>query len=97
MTAVSTDDLDRQVDRAPWEWLKSHGERGALLLVDPALPLAEVGGCIARDDTAAVAAWLETGQLSRPAPSQCEAWDREPALPFSILIISPYILIQHVH
>jgi hypothetical protein len=94
MTAASRDELARQVDRVPWEWLRPHGNRGALLLVDPALSLAEVGERIAEDDTVAVAAWLAAGQLSRPSVDKYEAWDSDPALPFTILIISPYILIQ---
>jgi hypothetical protein len=94
MTAASRDELALQVDRAPWEWLRAFGDRGALLLVDPALSLAEVGERIAEDDTVAVSAWLTAGQLSRPSADQNAAWNSDPALPFAILIISPYILIQ---
>ena len=94
MTAASRDELARQVDRAPWEWLRPHGDRGSLLLVGPALSLEEVGERLAMDDTVAVSAWLAAGQISRPSADQIEAWDSDPALPFAILIISPYILIQ---
>ena len=35
--------LAEQVDVAQWQWLRAHNERGALILVERMLELAEVG------------------------------------------------------
>lgn len=88
------EELALQVDVAEWSWLKAHLERGGLIVVAPELDLAEVGERIARDDTAAVGAWIEAGKLSKPSDGQIAAWDADSAARFSTLIISPYILMK---
>jgi len=88
------EELALQVDAAEWNWLRAHLERGGLIIVAPGLEVAEVGERIARDDTAAVGAWIEAGKLSKPTREQIAAWDADTAVRFSTLIISPYILIQ---
>lgn len=92
----STEELERQVDVAMWEWLRPHHERGSLILVDEGLSLAAVGERLAADDTAAVAAWMAAGQLGRPTADECVCWDNEPCRRFAMLVISPYILIQSI-
>nr|WP_246560175.1 DUF2288 domain-containing protein [Geobacter grbiciae] len=83
-----------QVDVAEWNWLRAHLERGGLIVVAPELEIAEVGERIARDDTATVGAWIETGKLSKPSEGQIAAWDADKAARFSALIISPYVLMK---
>ncbi len=83
-----------QVDTARWQWLRAHNERGALILVDEMLELAFVGERVAADDTAAVKSWLASTLLSRPTAEQIAAWDVEPEKPFSMLVVSPFVLIQ---
>lgn len=88
------EELALQVDVAEWNWLQAHLERGGLIVVSPELELAEVGERIARDDTAAVGAWIEAGKLSKPSDEQIAAWKADTAVRFSTLIISPYILMK---
>jgi hypothetical protein len=88
------EELGRQVDVAAWEWLRPHGERGGLIFVSEGLSLAEVGAALADDDVATVSAWLTDGRVGPPSAEQCADWDRKPALRFSMLVISPYVLIQ---
>lgn len=89
-------ELAGQVDTAQWEWLRAHNERGALIVVDGMLELAQVGDRIAADDMASVQAWLASGLLAKPTREQLDRWDAEPHAPFAMLVISPYVLIQQV-
>jgi len=83
-----------QVDTARWQWLRAHNERGALILVEELLDLAMVGERVAADDTAAVQSWLASRLLSRPTAEQIAAWDAVPEKPFTMLVVSPFVLIQ---
>lgn len=91
---VTKEELALQLDQARWEWLRPHHERGALILVDGMLDLAAVGERIAADDTACVQSWLASRMISRPSVEQLAGWDHEPARQFSMLIVSPFVLIQ---
>lgn len=90
----ATQGLAEQVDTAQWQWLRAHNERGALILVEGMLELAEVGERLVADDSAAVQAWLASSLLSKPTAEQVAAWDAAPAKPFSMLVVSPFVLIQ---
>ena len=95
MTASLREELKLQTDLAQWQWLKPHNERGAIILVNTALELAETGSKIAADDRVTVERWLASGLLSKPTADQINEWDAAKNHQFRILIISPYILIQH--
>ncbi len=86
--------LQEQIDTARWEWLKPHGDRGAVVIVDSMMPLAEVGERIAQDDMEAVKVWLASGVISKPSPEQLACWNDEPGKLFSILVINPFVLVQ---
>lgn len=88
------EELGRQVDIAAWEWLRPHNERGRLILVAEGLSLAEVGEALAADDVATVSAWLTEGRVGPPSADRCAAWDGDPARRFSMLVVSPYVLVQ---
>ena len=88
------EELALQVDEAEWGWLRAHLERGGVIVVAPGLDLAEVGRTIATDDTGAVAAWIESGNLAKPSREQIATWDETKAKRFRTLIVSPYVLIQ---
>lgn len=88
------EELALQIDVAQWQWLRPHAERGALILIDPMLELASVGASLAADDRAQVQGWLASGLLVKPAAVQLELWNGQPEKRFSILVISPFVLIQ---
>lgn len=88
------EELALQVDVAEWGWLRSHLERGGLIVVDRGMDIAEVAERIARDDTETVGAWIEAGKLTKPTEGQIAAWDANSEARFSTLIISPYILMK---
>ncbi len=86
--------LREQLDRARWEWLQPHHERGAVFLVDSMLDLVDVATRVAADDTVAVSHWLASRCLTRPTDEQVAVWEANRALSFSMLVVNPYILIQ---
>jgi hypothetical protein len=92
---TTKEELALQIDVAQWEWLRAHNERGSLIIVDRNLDQAEVGTRLAADDAAAIQGWLDAKLLGKPTAEQIAAWDSTPNVEFSILIISPFVLIQH--
>jgi hypothetical protein len=90
----ATQGLAGQVDTAQWQWLRAHNERGALILVEGMLELAEVGERLVADDSATVQAWLASSLLSKPTAEQIAVWNAAPAKLFSMLVVSPFVLIQ---
>lgn len=95
-TTTAVEKLSSEVDVARWEWLRAHNERGALIVVNRGLDLAEVGERIAADDSPMVQRWLVSNLLAKPTAEQIAAWDREPARNFSTLVISPFVLVQEI-
>lgn len=96
MTTTAVEKLAAEMDTAEWQWLRAHNERGALIVVNRGLDLAEVGERIAADDSPLVQRWLVSNLLAKPTAEQAAAWDREPGRRFSMLVISPFVLIQEV-
>ena len=90
------EELALNIDEAEWRWLKPHLERGALVTVAASLDLAETGERIALDDSACIAAMINTGKIGKPTVEEIERWDGEPEKKFLVLIISPYVLIQEI-
>ena len=86
--------LAEQVDLAKWEWLRPHTERDSIVLVDSMLELSDVGERVASDDAESLKRWLASGLISKPTLEQISAWNGEPSKMFSMLIVSPFILIQ---
>ncbi|GAM10923.1 hypothetical protein OR1_03223 [Geobacter sp. OR-1] len=88
------ENLSLEIETARWEWLKPHNEREALFAVSPDLDLAHVGERVAADDAVTVERWLASHLLARPTAAQVAEWDKNPATGFSMLIVSPFVLIQ---
>lgn len=83
-----------QFDEVQWRWLKNQYEQGSLILVDQSLELTMVEERLAADDTRTVQAWLASHLITRPTAEQVAAWDQEPARPFSMIVVRPFVLIQ---
>jgi len=92
--ATTQEELVVQIDVAQWQWLRAHAERGALILVDTMLELAVVGASLAADDSDQVQGWLASGLLAKPSVTQLDRWNLQPEKRFSMLVISPFVLIQ---
>jgi len=91
---ASQEELALQVDVAQWQWLRSHAERGALILVDGMLELADVGASLAADDRGRVQGWLASSLIAKPTAAQLDLWNSHPEKYFTMLVISPFVLIQ---
>jgi hypothetical protein len=85
--------LNAETGRLRWPELQRHFARGALLKVAPSLDLVVVAVAIARDDRAAVEAWLGAGELSRASDADALDWlERDPV--FWAVVAAPWVLVQ---
>lgn len=88
-------ELSEILDEAEWEWLMPHAQRDAVILVDPALDLLDVGVAIASDNVTAVQRWISEQQIYKPSPEQMADWATDRTRRFNALIVQPYVLIQN--
>ena len=88
------EELALSVDEAAWSLLRAHLERGGLILVDDNLDLVDAAVKVASNDTAPIEEWINTGKIGKPSETQIRSWDEDTQKKFSMLIISPYVLIQ---
>jgi hypothetical protein len=91
---TTKEDLALTIDETEWNWLRAHLERGGLILVNDSLDLAETALKVAEDDTAAIEQWICDGRIGKPSETQILQWNKEKQKKFSMLIVSPYVLIQ---
>ncbi|MFK5922413.1 MAG: DUF2288 domain-containing protein [Verrucomicrobiota bacterium] len=85
--------LEKYTGEVTWKYLQSHYEAGALIYVDPALSITEVGEAFAADDSARVKQWREKGDILTPSAPHAEYW-QESGVVFCALVVSPFVLIQ---
>ncbi|HEY3307539.1 MAG TPA: DUF2288 domain-containing protein [Desulfuromonadaceae bacterium] len=90
----SKEELTLQIDEAEWSQLRAHLERGGIIWVDDKIDLAEAALKVASDDAATIELWLLAGLISKPSDSQIKTWNGDIDKMFSMLIVSPYVLIQ---
>src|SRR4051794_11846798 len=90
----SKEELTLQIDEAEWSQLRAHLERGGIIWVDDKINLAEAALRVASDDAVTIEQWLLTGSISKPSDSQIKTWDADVNKKFSMLIVTPYVLIQ---
>ena len=91
---ATKEDLALTIDETEWSWLRPHLERGALILVNDSLDLAEAALRVAQDDVEAIEMWIGAGKLGKPTETQISHWNEEKQKKFAMLIVSPYVLIQ---
>lgn len=91
---VTREDFALAVDEAEWDYLRAHLERGGLILVDDTLDLVDTAVKVSGDDVGPIQLWIAAGKIGKPTDSQIHAWNNERQKKFSMLIVSPYVLIQ---
>ncbi len=94
MNSTTREELALTIDEAEWDWLRAHLERGGLILVDDRLDLVDAALKVAQDDVGAIEQWITRGMIGKPSGSQIDMWDHDRSKKFSMLVISPYVLIQ---
>lgn len=91
--ATEAEKLEKYTGEVGWKYLKPHFEAGALLFVDPSVPLTEVGEALAADDAEKVKGWKQSGDLLTPSQPHAVFWEESGAR-FRALVVSPFVLIQ---
>ncbi len=91
---TTREELALTIDESEWGWLKPHNERGSLIIVGNCLDLADVAYRVASDDSTAIGVWISEGSIGKPTEEQITKWDSDRTKKFSMIIISPYVLIQ---
>ncbi len=85
--------LEKYIGETDWTYLRSPFENGALLWVDPALSLVEVGHALSIDDAERVREWRRRGDLVTPSAPHASHWEATQAR-FTALVVSPFVLVQ---
>jgi hypothetical protein len=91
--ATTPEKLEKYTGEIAWSYLKPHFESGALLFVDPALELTEVGIALTTDQVKKVDAWKKNGDLVTPSQPHADFW-AESNQHFKALVVSPFVLAQ---
>jgi hypothetical protein len=92
--AVSLKELESQVLVVPYIEMEPHLKRGAVILIDEDLSIAEVGLKLALDDKLAVARLLAEHKISKASTLEFEVWRQHKQF-FKILIVQPFVLAQN--
>lgn len=87
-------ELEKHIDIAPWDLIRAHLERGRIIIVRSELNLADVAYAVAVDTKKLVERWIANKLISKPTEEQIIAWDKNRQKLFSIIVISPFVLIQ---
>jgi len=85
--------LEKYTGEVDWDYLRPHFKSGALVFVDPSLPLTEVGHAFSIDDAGRVREWRMAGDLVTPSDPHAAYWEESGAR-FRALVVSPFVLIQ---
>ncbi len=87
--------LNSETAQISWPELERHFARGVVVAVAPGVDLIEVASAMACDDSAALADWLQAGQVARADEAQARDWHaRQPA--FWAVVVAPWVVIQEV-
>lgn len=85
--------LNSETAKIAWPELERHFARGVVVLVAPGLDLVEVAHAMARDDSAALAQWMQAGQVTRAEAEQARDWHGRRA-EFWAVVVAPWVVIQ---
>lgn len=88
------EELALSVDEVEWSCLRAHLQRGGLILIAETLDLVEVAIKVAGNETDPIEEWIVTGKISKPSETQIQTWNEDTFKKFTMLIVSPYVLIQ---
>ena len=86
--------LTEELAPMDWETLIPHAKRDALIVVDSALDLVEVGGAITEDRANSVQNWISELLIRKPLAEELTAWNGSPQQEFMTLIVQPFVLIR---
>lgn len=85
--------LNRETARIAWSELQRFFASGMVLRVNDSLDLVDVAAKVAEDDSIAVAAWLEGGQLGPVPDDLATRWLEENPQVWAV-VVAPWVLVQ---
>ena len=88
------EELQLLIDVTEWAQIRAHLDRGGVIVVDGSLDLADAAVKIAGNAADIVSRWIADGKVNKPTNTQITQWNIEKQKKFSMLIISPFVLIQ---
>lgn len=87
--------LNAETGKLAWRELERHFARGVLVKVAGDLDLVDVALAVARDDKAAVEAWLAAGRIARASTEDALTWHAQQSR-FWAVVAAPWVLVQEV-
>lgn len=87
-------DLREQILVTPFVELEPHLKRGAVVLIDETLDLAEVGLALVEDRKEWIAELIADLRITKASPVEVEKWRREKQF-FKIVIVQPFVVAQY--
>ncbi len=87
--------LNAETGRLGWTELQRHFARGVVIKVATGMDLVEVALGVARDDKAALAAWLAAGRIGRARSEDAIDWHERDAM-FWAVVTAPWVLVQEI-
>ncbi len=94
MSPITLQELESQILVIPFVEMEPHIKRGAVILVDESLILAEVALRVALDEKEAISELLAEQKLSKASHLEFEQWRQHKQF-FKILIVQPFVLAQN--
>lgn len=91
---MTLDELSSQILVVPFIELEPHIKRGAVIVLDDELDMAQTGLLIVEDDQVAVSGLIDRRLLTKASGVEFEAWRRDKRF-FRILIVQPFVLAQN--
>ena len=91
---MTLEELQAQILVVPFVDMEPHLKRGAVIVIDEELDLAQVGLWLARDNKEEISKLIEAQLLTKASPLDFEAWRREKRF-FKILIVQPFVVAQN--
>jgi hypothetical protein len=88
--------LKQELADVTWDSLMPHSKRDAIIIVNEALNLIDVGMAIAKDETMPVQHWISEALIRKPSVEELSQWNSDSTKEFSTLIVQPFVLIQEV-
>lgn len=86
--------LEAEVMEVEWDALQPHFARGALVLVDPGLPIVKVAMAVGLDLADDVKGWMASGAVQTVRDEHAKGFAQDDK--FRFLIVQPFVLAQHI-
>lgn len=85
--------LNRETSRIAWHELQRFYAQGAVLQIGPALDLVKTAVAVAQNDSEAVKAWLDAGDVVKVSVDQAELWLASDHSLWAV-VVAPWVLVQ---